>query len=179
MTGRQRRRGEQLLDDLAETTYSWKMEALDRTLWRTAFGSLVALSQDTLRKEWLILRAQYKPRSSSLYSSLHPLVTTPLIDPHIFFTVLLWNTLSLFFLEWDQTNFHTHYKSTFSIPSEVHSPCFGTATTCSRHVARGTAMRYGPQFKWQADCNRHCLLPSRRFPGFKAAEAWSWQPTCV
>ena len=38
--GRRRRRGEQLLDDIKETTgyWKWKQEGLYRTLWRTGFG---------------------------------------------------------------------------------------------------------------------------------------------
>jgi hypothetical protein len=40
MTGRQRRRRKQLLDDLKENRSYWKLkeEALDRTVWRTRFG---------------------------------------------------------------------------------------------------------------------------------------------
>jgi hypothetical protein len=40
MTGRRRRRGKQLLDDIKEKKRYWKLkeEALDRTLWRTRFG---------------------------------------------------------------------------------------------------------------------------------------------
>jgi hypothetical protein len=38
--GRRRRRGEQLLDDIQETTgyWKWKQEGLYRTVWRTGFG---------------------------------------------------------------------------------------------------------------------------------------------
>jgi hypothetical protein len=41
MTGRRGRMRKQLLDDLNETRrhWKWKEEALDRTLWRTRFGS--------------------------------------------------------------------------------------------------------------------------------------------
>jgi hypothetical protein len=40
VTGKRRRRREQLLDDLAEKREHWKLkeEALDRTVWRTSFG---------------------------------------------------------------------------------------------------------------------------------------------
>jgi hypothetical protein len=40
MTGRQGRRHKQLLDDLVETRWYWKLkeEAPDRTLWKTRFG---------------------------------------------------------------------------------------------------------------------------------------------
>jgi hypothetical protein len=40
MTGRRGRRPKQLLDDLKEKRWSWKLkeEALDRTLWGTSFG---------------------------------------------------------------------------------------------------------------------------------------------
>jgi hypothetical protein len=41
MTGRRGRRRKQLLDDLKEKRKYWKLkeEALDRTVWRTRFGS--------------------------------------------------------------------------------------------------------------------------------------------
>jgi hypothetical protein len=41
MTGRRGRRGKQLLDDLKEKRRYCKLkeEALDRTMWRTRFGS--------------------------------------------------------------------------------------------------------------------------------------------
>jgi hypothetical protein len=40
--GRRGRRRKQLLDDLKENTIYWKFkqEALDRTMWRTGFGSV-------------------------------------------------------------------------------------------------------------------------------------------
>jgi hypothetical protein len=40
ITGRQRRRRKQLLDDLKETRGYWRLKekVLDRTLWRTPFG---------------------------------------------------------------------------------------------------------------------------------------------
>jgi hypothetical protein len=52
VAGKQRRRGKQLLDNLMETTEFWKLEeeALDRTLWRTRFGSGCGLVA-RLRKE--------------------------------------------------------------------------------------------------------------------------------
>jgi hypothetical protein len=41
ITGRRGRRRKQLLDDLKENRRYWKLKekALDRTLWRTRFGS--------------------------------------------------------------------------------------------------------------------------------------------
>jgi hypothetical protein len=41
MTGRRGRRRKQLLDNLKEKRRYWKLkeEAIDRTLWRTSFGS--------------------------------------------------------------------------------------------------------------------------------------------
>jgi hypothetical protein len=41
MTGRRARRRKQLLDDLKESRRYWKLkeEALDRTIWRTRFGT--------------------------------------------------------------------------------------------------------------------------------------------
>ena len=41
VTGRQERRSKQILDDLQEKRRCWKLkeEVLDRTLWRTRFGS--------------------------------------------------------------------------------------------------------------------------------------------
>jgi hypothetical protein len=49
MTGRGGRRG-QLLDDLKEAREHWRLEekALDRTLWRTRFGTDMDLSKDKL-----------------------------------------------------------------------------------------------------------------------------------
>ena len=75
------------------------------------------------------------------------------------------------------------YKTVYvCIPSEAYFPCFGIASTCSRHVPRGTAIRRrllillistapvtGQTF------TRHCfspsLLSSRLFLRYKAAEA--------
>jgi hypothetical protein len=58
VTGRQGRRREELLDDLKETTGSWKLkgEALDGSLWRTRFGRGCGpvLRQIT---EWMVFSA--------------------------------------------------------------------------------------------------------------------------
>ena len=46
VTGRQRRRRKHLLNDLKETRVKWKLEkeTLDRTVWRTGFGSSLDMS---------------------------------------------------------------------------------------------------------------------------------------
>jgi len=54
MTGRQGRRGKQLLAGLKETRVYWELkdEALDRTVWRTRFGRGCGLVvRQTLRNE--------------------------------------------------------------------------------------------------------------------------------
>jgi hypothetical protein len=86
VTERQRRKGAQLLNNLTETTYSWQMEkALDRTLWRTAFGSPVASSQDTTDGLPNITSAAQTTQPLAVQFSA-PLVTChlSLTDPHIF-----------------------------------------------------------------------------------------------
>jgi hypothetical protein len=49
MTGRQRRRCKQLLDDLEKTRRYWKMkeEVLDCTVWRTHFGKKLWICHKT------------------------------------------------------------------------------------------------------------------------------------
>jgi hypothetical protein len=51
VTGRRRRRRRKLLDDLKERRgYSHlKEEALDRTMWRAGFGSVVRLLNESIK----------------------------------------------------------------------------------------------------------------------------------